>query len=55
MTFSSGRYLICIILFKSPMVLGLYLPLKYLIKLRVQENLYNIIYKDTIGNYSWGT
>ena len=27
----------------------------YIIKLRVQENLYNLINKDTIGNYSWGT
>ena len=27
----------------------------YLIKFRVQENLYNIMNRDTIGNYSKGT
>ena len=27
----------------------------YIIKLRVQQNLYIIINKDTISNYSWGT
>ena len=37
------------------MILGLYILLKYFIKFRVQENLYKVISKDTIGNESRGT